>query len=142
MASYLAKANPDIYDLDCFLDGPTKKTLWTVCKDAKLNNILYLAKCGKKAGIVAVARIAVKEPKVQKDDIGDPCWTKLGKASPIARESRWRAEIEILDKINIPENELERYPVLKNKLTWLYGQGTCCHLSEAEEDAIQALIKR
>ena len=140
MTSFLAKANPDKYDLDCFLDGPNNKTLWTVCKDAKPDNTLYLAKCGKNAGILAVARI-VDKPSLKKDDINDPCWTEAGRASPLARDVRLRSEIEVIDKIDIPESQLRRYSILGKKLIWLHGQGTCCHLSKEEEDAIQSLIR-
>lgn len=140
MTSFLAKANPNKYDLDCFLDGSDKETLWTVCKDAKPDDVLYLAKCGKEAGIVAMARIT-ENPSPQKDDVSDPCWTAVGRASSLARDVRLRAKIEILCKVNIPESELASYPILDKKLTWLHGQGTCCHLREEEEDTIQALIR-
>ena len=95
MSYYLTKSNPDIFRLQAFLGTSPENARWTVCKDAKVGDTLFIGLSGKEAAIYATATIT-KLPTRGGEDPDfwiDPKET----AKP-----RWRAEIEFSQILRSP----------------------------------------
>ena len=137
MNYYLTKANQNTFRLQDYLATSPKKSRWTVCKDAKSGDTLYIGLAGEKAGIYATA-IITSTPIFTGEDAD--FWISPEEAA----KPRWRADIELLDnRVHSPilEQNLATIPELKRIAKWLHLQGAACHLTAEEAKAIDQLIK-
>ena len=139
MKYYLTKSNPNTFRLQDYLAHspiPTESR-WTVCKDAKPGDTLFIGLAGEEAGIYAKATITLTPTKGGEDP---DFWIYPEEA----RKPRWRAEIELSqNRVNRPilEQNLMAIPELKRISKWLHLQGAACHLTEEEAEALNKLIK-
>jgi hypothetical protein len=137
MRYYLAKSNPDVYKLREALDYYRSVTdvSWTICKDAKPSDILFIGLSGEKAGIYAKAIVA-----------GNPTFEELDDDFFInlkgARKLAWVARLWGLVPMKHPilEHHLKAFPVLERVAKWLHCQGKARHLSDEEGKALLRFI--
>ena len=137
MNCYLTKSNPNTFRLQDYLTTFPPESRWTVCKDAKPGDTLFIGLAGEEAGIYATA-IVTSRPIFAGED---PDFWILPEE---ARKPRWRANINLSQNlIHCPllEQALMAIPELKRVGKLLHRQGAACHLTEEEADAIDRLIK-
>ena len=136
MNYYLTKSNPNTFRLQDYLAEDPKESRWTVCKDAKPGDTLFIGLSGKEAGIYATATIT-SSPTYGGED--PDFWI----SSEEARKPRWRAEIKFstIRSYPIPEQNPAAISELKRISKLLHRQGAACHLTEEEVEAIDRLIK-
>jgi len=137
MNYYLTKSNPNTFRLQDYLATCPTESRWTVCKDAKPGDTLFIALAGEEAGIYATATItSTPTPGPEGPDF----WVSPEEAA----KPRWRAEIEFSRGwIRCPmlEENLVAIPELKRIAKLLHRQGAACHLTEEEAEAIDRLIR-
>lgn len=136
MNHYLTKSNPNTFRLQDYLATSPTESRWTVCKDAKPGDSLFVGLAGKKAGIYAKATIT-SIPTFGGED--PDFWISPEEAA----KPRWRADIEFSEnRINRPilGKDLMAVPELKRIAKWLHRQGAACHLTEDEARALNRLV--
>ena len=137
MKCYLTKSNPNTFRLQDYLATSPTESRWTVCKDAKPGDILFIALAGEEAGIYATATLTstpIHGPE------GPDFWVSPEEAA----KPRWRSNISLSQNLihsPILEQNLMAIPELKRVAKWLHLQGAACHLTEKEAEAIGRLIK-
>jgi len=137
MSYHLTKSNPNIYKLREALDyfRSVADVSWTICKDAKDGDILFIGQSGKEAGIYAKAFVAdcatFEEPN-------DDFFIDLTGA----RKRAHVAPIESLALMKHPilEHHLKAFPTLERVAKWLHCEGKCCHLSDEEGEALLRFV--
>lgn len=137
MNYYLTKSNLNTFRLQDFLATRPMEARWTICKDAKPGDTLFIGLAGEEAGIYATA--TVTSPPTYGGEAPD-FWVDPEEAA----KPRWRADINISENrvySPIPEQNLVTIPELKRIAKWLHLQGASCHLTEEEAEAIDRLIK-
>jgi len=141
MRYYLAKSNPNVYQIREALDyyRSVADVSWTICKDAKPGDILFIGQSGKEAGIYAKAIVTGDTFKAPYDF---HFWLDPEEA----RKSAWFAPLEslVLMKHPILETALETasraFPELKRVVKWLHSQGKVRLLSDEEGKALLRFV--
>jgi len=140
MSYYLSKSNPSIFKIEACLEdwlaSRSTEGYWSICKDAKPGDILFIGASGKAAGIYAKA--VVESPATFKP--GEPdFWVSAERAG----KPMWRADIRILKNL-VGKQKTDRYletiPNLMRVARWLHIQGQSCHLTQLEGRELDALI--
>lgn len=137
MNYYLTKSNPNVFRLQDFLATPLEGSRWTVCRDAKPGDILFIGLAGEEAGIYA--RATITAPPIHRGEDPD-FWIDPKEAA----KPRWRADIEFsINRVQSPilEQNLAAIPELKRIAKWLHLQGASCHLTEQEAQLLNRLIE-
>ncbi len=134
MEYYLTKSNPNTFRLKDYLATHPTDSRWTICKNAKAGDTLYIGLSGSEAGIYAKATVTLKPIFAGEDS---DFWVSPEEAA----KQRWRTDIEI-SQIRSPilERNLITIPELKRVAKWLHLQGGACHLTEKEAEALDRLI--
>ena len=137
MNYYLTKSNPDTFRLQDYLATSPKESRWTVCKDAKPGDTLFIGLSGEEAGIYAKATIT--SSPTYGGEVPD-FWVNPEEA----KKPRWRAEIlfSTIRRRPILEQNLAAISELKRASKLLHRQGATCHLTEEEAVAMDRLIMR
>jgi len=136
MNLYLTKSNPNTFRLQDFLSHYPREGRWTVCKDAKPGDTLFIGLAGEQAGIYATATIT-STPIFAGED--PDFWISPEEAA----KPRWRADIEFSENLvqsPIRAQNLAAIPELKRIAKWLHLQGAVCHPTEDEARALNRLI--
>jgi len=136
---HLAKSNPNTYKLREALDyyHSDLDISWTICKDAKDGDILFIGQSGKAAGIYAKACV-VADATLEEVELDDDFFIDLAGA----RKRAHIAPIESLALMKHPilEHHLKAFPTLERVAKWLHCEGKCCHLSDEEGEALLRFV--
>lgn len=137
MSYHLTKSNPSIYRLREALDyyRGVGDVSWTICKNAKPGDILFIGQSGEEAGIYAKAIVADYPTE---ENVDDNFWVDPGGAGVRA----WMAPIEGLVPMKYPVLEplLRKFPDLERVVKWLHRQGKACYLDDEEGEALLRFV--
>jgi len=134
----LAKSNPGkAFKVQEYLRANPKESRWTVLRQTKIFDTLFIGQSGNEAGIYAVATVT-SEPAYGPEE-PDEFWNDPEQA----KKPRWRANVRFnknLVRSLILEDVLRKDLRLLRVADWLHRQGAVLKLSQEEHVALNEAL--